>query len=226
MSWIDCSSSWWGSRGDLPASTLLSRSAARRADEMTKYCAHVIEELGAFSKTVPIVYGSCLGSVSVVFLLLDELSKDELGLSPIQFSGSVHHAPISALGVSNQHTGIVTAVSANQDLSAVVMIEALDLAKSVGEVLVVISEETWPRAFGAEPFEPYAAALQLTDSDPRQLVVELSDEPFENPLGDNLRGNPAANLQIIIDWSDTASAGDFTQFASHTLGGSWIVRCK
>ncbi|QED28376.1 beta-ketoacyl synthase chain length factor [Microvenator marinus] len=226
MAWIEATSSWWPGRGKLPASQLLAGSASRRAGDLTRACAHVIDELGPFSKTVPIVFGSSLGCVSVLFSLLDEIKRDELGLSPIAFSSSVHHSPVAAVGVSNQHIGLLTAVSANEDLAAMLIIEALGLSLEFDRVLVIGAEEPWPKAYGHEEFELYAGAFMMAHDSERQLIVETSTEPFKNTLSGLLRYNPAAGLEKFLEWSREAKPGDELIISPNRSGGSWKARCQ
>lgn len=226
MTWIKATSSWWPSRGELPSTKLLSRQAARRADDLTRACAYVIDDIDAFTTSVPIVYGSCLGGVTVLFSLLDELDQQDFGLSPIGFSTSVHHAPASAVGVSNKHVGMLTAISANEDLAAMLMIEALDVAHEFDEVIVVAVEETWPQAFGVPPFELYAGALVLGKDSERNLMIEPTSESVETLAIETLTGNPAARVEHLIQWSVDARPGDEIVFAPHVNGGSWKARCQ
>ncbi|GEM_PF-5170157 len=224
--WPTRSYAWWESQRALPPISILSRSAVRRAAPLTKYCAHVMEEVGGFEPDTPIVFGSCLGSISVLFSLLEQMAEDGVeGLSPIRFSGSVHHAPASTVGVSNAHKGFLNAISANEDLSAMALLEAIMTANEHGETMVVIAEEAWPPAFGPV-FEPFAAALVLTPGQDRNLSLQMSSQPYQSPLPDLLDGNPAAPIQHLMDWFETAKVGEYHVLCPALNGKSWVAICE
>ena len=175
---------------------------------------------------LPIVFGSCLGSLSVLFSLLDQMADDDGGVSPIRFSGSVHHAPVSAIGISAKHTGVVSAVSANEDLAAMVLIEGLAVAREYGRALVVVGDESWPAAFGLPLFEPYAAAILLQDDPERSFAIERADQTFiDDPtLPAELLGNPSARIEMVLRWAPGAARGDILPLAA-AGSGCWVIRC-
>lgn len=228
--WLQKSASWWPAKGPVETSRLLSGAVARRASELTRLCAHVMgETIDELPAAMPIVFGSCLGSVSLLFSLVDQMAEDEGGISPIRFSGSVHHAPMSSIGIAARHTGFVSAVAANDDLCAMVLIEALGVARQEGEVLVVVADEAWPAAFGLPSFEPYAAALLLRADEERSLSIELSDpsdQPLDGEQPEELAGNPSAGMERFLSWVALARPGDSCPIAESDNGGRWVARCR
>lgn len=222
--WPIKSFSWWESQGVHQQTTLLSKAVARRACTLTRSCSYVMEQVGGLEKNTPIVFGSCLGSGSVLFSLLEQMRTEEGGLSPIRFSGSVHHSPVSAVGVSNQHTGTLTAISANEDLVAMALLEALTLSQD-DDALLILADETWPDAFNVPRFDTYASAIVMGKDEKRTLKIRQSSLEYQSTLPEVLQGNPSAYAQHLIEWADEAKVGSSFLISPKTGGGSWEAVC-
>ena len=219
------SASWWASHGPFEAPAILDRSAARRASPITRACAHVIERLGPFGRETPIVFGSTAGDIDGLFALLEQMHSEQGGLSPIGFSRSVHHAPATTVGISVGHLGPVVGVSANEDLAAMALLEALSLAQVHGSAIVAVAEVEWPTAFDADTFEAYAAALLLGPVEGCSLNLEASGAGhLDEALEPGLRSNPAARLEHVLRWAPAAQPGDSVSL-SPRRSGSWRVTC-
>ncbi|MDX2089604.1 MAG: beta-ketoacyl synthase chain length factor [Kofleriaceae bacterium] len=142
---IDCVSPWVPAR--------LGRGSSRLTRMLGEVAAAATSSAGASPDTVATVYGSALGEIETMILLLDAIWRGDGQLSPMRFKNSVHNAAggLGSIGTANR--AFSTAIAAG------------------------------PRSFEASLLEAAAWLWdQSTDEGPKTAVVAVADDQVPEPL--------------------------------------------
>lgn len=187
-----------------PDLTLLERSLRRGLSEITRLfvhtARHALEDAGAASSKVQVVFGSALGEIDTAELMLRQ-AFEENAASPARFRQSVHNTAPGLLSISTGNRLPSTAIAAGWDTVAMGLCEAsAQLADGAERVLLVFAEEQVPFALSEETaYAPLGAAFVLCRRPPpncpgalenlrRRPAREADPSPAspltgENPLG-------------------------------------------
>jgi hypothetical protein len=169
QAWID------GARGvdprtsEYPAATgaSIEPRARRRMSPLSRALADAFVQAATQaridSSSTAAVFGSALGEVSTMLMLLDQMSRDE-PLSPMSFGTSVHSAAAGVVSISAGNRGFTTAISAYHDTVGAAFFEASGVLETMNTpVIVACGDESSPERFVAdeEAYDMLAVALAL-----------------------------------------------------------------
>jgi len=159
-----------------PDVSLISPLLRRRMSRLTRMAVAVAADCcrraAVPASDVPVVFASRHGEMGATVELLEQLSAGD-ALSPMGFSGAVHHTPLAYFSMAMGNRRASRAVAGGE---ASFCAGFLDAAGLLGEadtpfVLLVAADETLPAPFSGligKINVPYAAAFMLGRARPRQ----------------------------------------------------------
>lgn len=113
---------------DKPRCKLVDARLKRGSSRFANMLGEVIEQACTAAeldvRTVPTFYGSSLGEIETMVMLLRMLYEEEGKLSPNRFKNSVHNAASGLLSIATANTAFSTAIAAGERSFEATLIEA------------------------------------------------------------------------------------------------------
>jgi hypothetical protein len=197
----------------LPTGEMIDKRSRRRASMLSRALADVYaESIAATSldaEHVASVFGSALGEADTMIGLLDQMWREGGALSPMRFATSVHNAAAGVVSITAKNRGFTTSLGADYDTPAMALVEAICLAATRDEpVVVACGDEASPVNLvpDGEGWGLLAAAVALAPArtaPPNAMRIRSSHraEPTIEPssIDPRLAQNPVAGLLDLIE---------------------------
>ena len=195
-----------------PLGLALDRVNRRRASQLGRALADVgaeaMSEAEVDPATVPTVIGSSIGETSTMIILLDQMWRQRVPMSPAGFTMSVHNAASGLISITNGNRGFSTSVAADDDTPAGALLEAVGLVHAFGGPVVVACGDEPPPAdlVPAEmEYELLAAAVVVAPADQpgpvlARLRLTLGGQATVAPASvpESLTRNPQVGLLDLV----------------------------
>lgn len=152
----------------------LKRGSSRFANSLGEVVEQAAKEAGLDLKTVPTLYGSSLGEIETMVMLLRMLYEEEGKLSPNRFKNSVHNAVSGLVSIATGNTSFSTAIAGGDRSFEVTLIEAWTFLEAEGGAAILAVGDDRP----PEPLD------QLGQHDALAIGLALS---IEAPSGRRAR---------------------------------------
>lgn len=203
----------------LPEAAILNARTRGRASLLTLMFAEVLAqaareanlEHGSFAT----IYGSAFGEMERLMQLLQGMQGTPPEVSPLRFQTSVHNTAAGQISIASKNTQFSTSLAAGHSTVAMGFIEAAAWMQSEQAplVLVVGDEDPPARLHPGDSYAPMAAAFAFvptaahTPAMPR-LRIRRGGEGRQGDC--NLRHNPCAMVEPLINWLARGSVGVFS----------------
>lgn len=162
----------------------LKRGSSRFANMLGEVVEQAATSGGLDVRVTPTFYGSSLGEIETMTVLLRMLYEEEGKLSPNRFKNSVHNAASGLLSIATANTGFSTAIAGGDRTFEMTLLEAWAfLCTEGGTAIVAVGDDTPPvpldslgtydaLAVGfALSAEPDAGAMQLSSLRPADVPL-------------------------------------------------------
>jgi hypothetical protein len=145
----------------------LKRGSSRFANMLGEVTEQAASQAGLDLKTVPTVYGSSLGEIETMVMLLRMLYEEEGKLSPNRFKNSVHNAVSGLVSIAAGNTAFSTAIAGGDRSFETSLLEAWAyLEVEGGSIVLAVGDD-----------RPPVPLDQLGGHDALALGFALSVEP-------------------------------------------------
>lgn len=154
----------------------LKRGSSRFANMLGEVVDQAATSAGLDVRAVPTVYGSSLGEIETMVVLLRMLCEEEGKLSPNRFKNSVHNAASGLVSIATENRGFSTAIAAGDRSFEVTLLEAWAYLEAEGGALVLAVADDRP----PEPLDrlgghgALAVGLALSVEPPPTLAPRLT----------------------------------------------------
>lgn len=196
-----------------PTGELLDKRNRRRASPMTRAVADAYGEAlaasGLEAETVASVFGSALGEASTMIALLDQMWREQSGLSPMRFATSVHNAAAGVVSIATHNRGFTTSLGADHDTPAMALLEGIALVRAHAvPVIVACADEASPEGIVEEGqgWTSLSVALALVPESlakPEHVLLSTPEPGRADlappDLAPGLINNPVAGLLDLAD---------------------------
>jgi 3-oxoacyl-(acyl-carrier-protein) synthase len=150
----------------------LKRGSSRFANMLGEVVEQACVSGGVDPRTVPTVYGSSLGEIETMVMLLRMLYEEEGKLSPNRFKNSVHNAASGLVSIGTGNQAFSTAIAGGDRSFETSLLEAWALLNEVGgHAVLAVADDRPP-----EPLH------ELGDYGALAVGFALSTEPSPNSL--------------------------------------------
>lgn len=189
---------------DKPACRLIDARLKRGTSLFANMLGEVVEQAatdaGLDVAKVPTVYGSRLGEIETMAVLLRMLFEEDGKLSPVRFKNSVHNAASGLVSIATQNTAFTTAIAAGERSFEASLLEAWALLeREGGHAIVAVADDRPPeplRQLGDHGALAIAIALgEASSPGARAHLSGLRPQaslPFAARIPGELAGNCAA----------------------------------
>ncbi|MCC6876508.1 MAG: beta-ketoacyl synthase chain length factor [Sandaracinaceae bacterium] len=195
---------------DKPACRLIDARLKRGTSLFANMLGEVVEQAatdaGLDVAKVPTVYGSRLGEIETMAVLLRMLFEEDGKLSPVRFKNSVHNAASGLVSIATQNTAFTTAIAAGERSFEASLLEAWALLeREGGHAIVAVADDRPPvplRELGDHGALAIAIALG-TESAPRARarlsgLRQRVALPVSARVPDELAGNCASAALALV----------------------------
>jgi hypothetical protein len=149
----------------------LKRGSSRFANMLGEVVEQAASEAGLDVRTVPTVYGSSLGEIETMCILLRMLYEEEGKLSPNRFKNSVHNAASGLLSIATSNTAFTTAIAGGERSFETSLLETWAYVdENGGSAILAVADDRPP-----EPLD------KLGDHGALAIAFALSAEPGDEP---------------------------------------------
>lgn len=157
----------------------LKRGSSRFANMLGEVVEQAAREAGLDVRTVPTVYGSSLGEIETMVVLLRMLCEEEGKLSPNRFKNSVHNAASGLVSIATENKAFSTAIAGGDRSFEVSLLEAWAYLEVEGGSLVLAVADDRPPvpldALGAHGALSEGLALSIDPADAARSRAVLRD---------------------------------------------------
>ncbi len=157
----------------------LKRGSSRFANMLGEVVEQAATAAGLDVATVPTVYGSSLGEIETMVLLLRMLCEEEGKLSPNRFKNSVHNAASGLVSIATDNKAFSTAIAGGDRSFEVSLLEAWGYVEAEGgSVVLAVADDRPPApldALGGHDALAVGFALSVDppDGTPRASIRDL-----------------------------------------------------
>ncbi len=165
---------------DKPRCRLVDPRLKRGSSRFSNMLGEVVEQAataaGLDVRTVPTIYGSSLGEIETMCILLKMLWEEEGKLSPNRFKNSVHNAASGLVSIGTVNTSFSTAIAGGDRTFETSLLEAWAyLLDAGGSAIVAIADDKPPEPLDSlGDYGPLAVGFALS-ADPVEGALRLSD---------------------------------------------------
>lgn len=184
----------------------LKRGSSRFANMLGEVVEQAATSAGLDLRAVPTFYGSSLGEIETMVVLLRMLYEEEGKLSPNRFKNSVHNAASGLVSIATSNTSFSTAIAGGARSFEVSLLEAWAYADAEGasDVIVAVGDDSPPApldALGTYGALAVAFALSETPGGVRLSNLRRAEAPIEPraAVAPELAPNCAAAALELVD---------------------------
>lgn len=143
----------------------LKRGSSRFANMLGEVVEQAATSGGLDIHCVPTFYGSSLGEIETMVVLLRMLYEEDGKLSPNRFKNSVHNAASGLVSIATQNTSFSTAIAGGSRSFEVTLLEAWAyLDAEGGSAIVAVADDSPPEPLDSlGSYEALAVAFALSD---------------------------------------------------------------
>jgi hypothetical protein len=177
----------------------LKRGTSLFANMLGEVVEQAAKEAALDLRTVATVYGSSLGEIETMVVLLRMLVEEEGKLSPVRFKNSVHNAASGLVSIATSNTAFTTAIAAGDRTFEMSLLEAWAyLEVHGGHVIVAVSDDRPPEPLrDLGDHDALAVALALS-SDPAGSRGRLLKIKTQDGLSAPRQANPASAALALL----------------------------
>ncbi len=183
----------------------LKRGSSRFANMLGEVVEQAATSAGLDVRAVPTFYGSSLGEIETMVVLLRMLYEEEGKLSPNRFKNSVHNAASGLMSIATANTAFSTAVAGGERTFEMTLLEAWAYADvEGGSVIVAVGDDSPPVPLDSlGTYGPLAVGLALSDAPGGMRLSGLRrmDAPLEGrvEVAKELAPNCASAALELVD---------------------------
>jgi hypothetical protein len=182
----------------------------RGTSQLTRMCATValqaMQKSGGDPNTIPTVFGSAYGEVTIAIEQLERMVTGDGRVSPARFKNSVHNASAGVFSIAHENRSNSASIAAGPLTVAYAFLEAQSmLDDGDSEVLVVVGDKNLPEPLSRlARWDAFAAAWVLSREPRREndLGVRLSELQLTavpaSPVPEGLREHPCRAAYPLI----------------------------
>lgn len=163
----------------------LKRGSSRFANMLGEVVEQAAAGAGLDVRATPTFYGSSLGEIETMVMLLRMLYEEEGKLSPNRFKNSVHNAASGLMSIATGNTAFSTAIAGGDRSFEVTLLEAWAyVASEGGGAIVAVGDDSPPAPLDSlGTYGALAVGFALSDEPGGARLSGL--RPMEAPLEGN-----------------------------------------